>query len=226
MKKVNIRQAFTDAVDQTDPGLIRFEAQMFKWAKYIEKEIGSINGYPRAGKLYTVTGSTIVLPDNCLQVLRVVPGDYEDDINVYYRDINDVLIQTTEQTDYLDEVDIDYVWKPLDGQYISELFWEQIGNELNLVSTFTDQEITVIYNHLEKNDQGYYIVNDSHIDAITKYIVYMFGKKNLWNNFKSAKMIRTGAIEFVRELKRDYNIAIRNSRAEDGAETPFETEQY
>ena len=54
----------------------------------------------------------------------------------------------------------------------------------------------------------------------------MFGKKNLWNNFKSAKMIRAGALEFVRELKRDYNTAVRNSRAEDGAETPFETEQY
>lgn len=226
MKKVNIRQAFTDAVDQTDPGLMRFEAQMFKWAKYIEKEIGSINGYPRAGKKYTVTGSTVVLPDNCLQVLRVVPGDYEDDINVYYRTINDVLIQTSVQQDYLDGIDREYIWKPLAGEYVSELFWEQIGNELNLVSTFNGQEITLIYNYLEKNEQGYYVVNDSHIDAITKYIVYMFGKKNLWNNFKSARMIRAGAMQFVEGLKRDYSAAVRNSRAEDGAETPFETEQY
>lgn len=226
MKKVNIRQAFVDAVDQTDPTLMRFETQMFKWAKYIEKEIGSINGYPRAAKMYEVTGSIIELPDNCLEVLRVVAGDYEDDINVYYRDINQVLIQTTTQTDYIDGIDVDFIWKPLNATYVSEMFWEQIGNELNLVSDFTEQEITVIYNHLEKNDQGYYIVNDSHIDAITKYIVYMFGKKNLWNTFRSAKMLRTGAIEFVQDLKNDYNAAIRNSRAKDGAETPFETEQY
>ena len=226
MKKVNIRQAFIDAVDQTDSTLMRFEAQMFKWSKYLEKSIGSINGYPRAGKKYTVTGSTIVLPDDCLQVLRVVPGDYEEDINIYYRTINDVLVQRTTQTDYLDGIDLDLLWKPLEGSYVNELFWEQIGNELNLVSTFTAQEITLIYNKLEKNNEGYYIVNDSHIDAITKYIIYMFAKKNLWNSFKSVKMLRVGAMEFVKDLKRDYNIAIRNARALDGAETPFETEQY
>ncbi len=226
MKKVNIRQSFIDAIDQTDPTLMRFEAQMFKWSKYIEKNIGSVNGYPRAGKKYTVTGSTIVLPDECLQVLRVVPGNYEDDINIYYRTINDVLIQTTTQTDYLDGADIDYLWKPLEGSYVKSLFWEQIGNELNLVSTFTAQEITLIYNKLEKNDEGYYIVNDSHIDAITKYLIYMFAKKSIWTNFKSAKMLRAGAMEYVNELHRDYSVAVRNARAEDGKETPFETEQY
>ena len=226
MKKANIRQAILDAIDQTDPTLMRYEAQMMKWSKYIEKEIGSVNGYPRAAKLYEVTGSTIILPDDCLQVLRVVAGDYEDDINVYYRTWNDALIQTTTQTEYLDGVDIDWIWKPVDARYINEMFWEQVGNQLNLISTFTEQEITIIYNHLETNDQGYYLVNDSHLDAITKYIIYMFSKKSMWNNFKSAKMLRAGAMEFSRELKRDYHASIRNARAADGKETPFETEQY
>lgn len=226
MKKANIRQAIIDAIDQTDPSLIRFEGQMMKWSRYIEKEIGSKNGYPRAAKLYEVTGSIIDLPDDCLHVLRIVVGDYEDDINAYYKVWNDLLIQTTTQTDYLGGESIDYVWVPANTMYVNAMFWEQIGNQINLISEFTAQEITVIYNHLEKNNEGYYVVNESHLDAITKYIIYMFAKKNLWNTFKSAKMIRTGSLEYTRELKVDYNSAVRNARAEDGKETPFETEQY
>ena len=54
----------------------------------------------------------------------------------------------------------------------------------------------------------------------------MFGKKKNWKTFGGEKMLRAGAMEFVKDLKRDYHSAIRNARAEDGAETPFETEQY
>lgn len=226
MKKVNIRQSFIDAVDQTDPSLMRFEGQMMKWATYIEKEIGSINGYPRAGKLYTVTGSTIVLPDNCLQVLRILAGDYEEDLNAYYRSANYNMIQTSTQVGYADGIDIDYVWIPANVTAIPEMFWEQIGNEVNLIATYTNQEVTVLYNHLEKNDQGYYIVNESHLDPITKYIKYNFANKNLWRTFKSEKLLRASSMEFTKDLRREYHVAIRNARAEDARETPFETEQY
>lgn len=226
MKKVNIRQGILDAIDQTDPSLMRFEAQMMKWSRWVEKSIGSKNAYPRAGKAYELTGSVIELPDNSLQVLAVLIGDYEEDLNAIYRTVYGTQIQTTTQTDYLDGRDIDYIWQSLNATLVPETFWEQVGNELNLISEYTETTITVIYTHLEKNDQGYYIVNESHIDAISKYIIYMFSKKNLWRIFKSEKLLRASSIELSKEYKRDYHAAVRNARAEDGAETPFETEQY
>ena len=128
MKKVSIRQAIVDAIDETDPSANRYEAQMIKWAKYIEREIGSLNAYPRYAKLYEVTGHTIELPDNCLQVLAVIPGDYEDDVNAYYKTIEDSLIQTYETTVGENSTEMEFVLKPLNATFLNKLFWEQVGN--------------------------------------------------------------------------------------------------
>ena len=51
-------------------------------------------------------------------------------------------------------------------------------------------------------------------------------KKYYWKIFKSGTLLRQGHIATVKDLKADYSIAIRNARAEDGKETPFEKEQY
>ena len=42
MKRVSIRLATINAIEQSDENLSRYPNQMLKWAKYIEQEIGSL----------------------------------------------------------------------------------------------------------------------------------------------------------------------------------------
>lgn len=227
MKRISIRQAMIEAIEQTDEGLGRYPNQMLNWAKYIEKAIGSKNGYKVKSAASFVTGSSITLPDDCYSVLGIIPGNWEDETNIQYRNISNPMIQE----DILSGADVygrdlSKLWIPENTTWINETYWEIVGNEIQLINQYTNQELTLVYQYNETDDKGYWIVNESHIPAIAKYIVYMYSKKYLWKSLKGEKMLRQGTVMTVKDYKNEYNRAIRNARAEDGQETPFEKAQY
>lgn len=216
-----------DAIEQTDEGLGRFPNQMLKWAKYIEKSIGSKNGYKIKSVAMNVTGCILDLPADCYSVIGLIPGDYEDQCNIQYRNISFPVIQ--EDTILGGDVygrDLTRLWIPLNTIWVSRALWEETGDQLQLIQEYNDQVLTLVYQYNETDDKGFWIINESHLPAITKYIVYMYAKKYLWKSMKGEKMLRQGQIMTVKELEFDYNRAIRNARAQDGQETPFEQEQY
>lgn len=226
MKRIPIRQAIINAVEETDSNLARYPNQALKWAKYIEREIGSYNAHKIKAKTETLTGCYLNLPDDCYRVVGVFPGDWEDQCNIQYRNIVDPLIQedTVAGADVYDR-DLTKLWKPAESTWINELLWEEIAEQLHMIQQYENQQMTIVYRYIETDDRGYWIVNESHIDAITKFIKYKYAEKFRWNMLKSDKLLRSGHIQVLRDLEREYNIAVRSARAEDGSETPFETEQ-
>jgi hypothetical protein len=227
MKRVSIRSGFTDAIESSDDSLGRFPVQMMKWAKYIEKEIGSVKGHKVKAVTVTVTGCYINLPPDCYQVLGVFPGDYEDECNIQYRDITSPLIQE----DVIEGVDVygrdlTYLWVPMNTTWIKALAWEEVADQLHMIQKYDNQEMTLVYNYIETDQKGYWIVNESHIDAISKYIQFKFAKKFRWKMFKSDKLLRQGHMITLKDLEKDYNTAVRHARAEDGKEDPHEQAQY
>lgn len=220
MKKVPIRQAILDAIDQSDEQIGRYPNQLLKWGKYIEKEIGSLNGYPFKSKMFTVTGTMLDLPDDCYRVVCVLRGDWEEETNAHYLNIADIPIMVDEITE-----DISYVWMPLGSTYIQSQFWEEIGDQLQLINEFDADDLTLIYQYIPTDENGFWLVNESHLDAITKFLLYKIACKYRWRVFKSEKLLRSGHMVMVKELERDYNIAVRHARAEDGKESEFERVQ-
>jgi len=227
MKRLSIRQAMINAIEETDEVLGRYPNQMLKWAKYIEREIGSLNGYKVKSKLFTVTGCKIILPEDCYRVIGMFPGDHEDECNTQYRDITTPVIQEEDiiGADVYGR-DLSYLWIPLNTTWVSPIIYEEITDELHLIKEYENQELTLVYNYIETDEKGFWKVNESHIDAISKYIQYMYARKFRWKLFKSDKMLRQGHLATIEDLKRDYSIAVRSARAEDGKETPFEKTQY
>ena len=220
MKRVPIRQAILDAIDQSDEFIGRYPNQLLKWAKYIEKEIGSLNGYPFKAKTFTITGTILDLPDDCYRVIAVIQGNYEDQTNAHYLQLGNLPYQIDEVSD-----EISYVWAPENTTYVQSHFWEEIGDQLQLVREFEDQELTLVYQYIETDANGFWIVNESHLDAITKFILFKIAMKYRWKIFKSEKLLRSGHQMMVKDLERDYNIAIRHARAEDGKESEFDRQQ-
>jgi len=224
MKRISIRQPIIDAIDETDPSLSRFQSQMLKWAKYIEKEIGSKQGYKIKAQTYTPEGCTITLPDDCYRVLMILPGDYSDQCNAIYLDL--IWAQVRSDDPHYADDDYSWLWRPAETMMVKPYLWEEVADELNLLYDFSGSEITLIYQYIETDENGFWIINESHSDAIKKYVIYMNAKKYTWKQFKSDKLLRASNLQYMEELKRDYNIAIRHARAEDGRVTPFQKEQF
>jgi hypothetical protein len=226
MKRTSIRQALINAVESTDEGLSRYPNQMLKWAKYIEQEIGSKNAYKVKAAAQTVTGSYLLLPSDCYRVIGVFPGNFEDQANLQYRNIVFPLIRAEVIPDAdVYGRDLTKLWLPAETTWVKEFFYEEIGDQLHMIQQFEGQVMTLVYNYIETDDQGFWIVNESHIDAITKFLIYKYADKFKWKIFKSDKLLRQGHI-ITQDYKTDYNIAVRNARAEDGKETTFEKDQY
>jgi len=221
MKKVSIRQAILDAIGDTDEQMGRYPNQLLKWAKYIEKEIGSALGYPVKNEMQVITGCYLDLPADCYRVIGVIPGDWEDQLNIQYRDLKSPLYNIDEVSD-----EISYVWFPENTTWVNPTFWEEIGDQLHLIKEYEDQEMTLCYQYIPTDEKGFWMVNESHIDAIKKYLIYMMAYKFRWKIFKSDKLLRPGHIETLKDYKRDYSIAVRSARAEDGKESEFERVQY
>jgi hypothetical protein len=221
MKKVSIRQAILDAIGDTDEQMGRYPNQLLKWAKYMEKEIGSRLGYPIQNTLHNVTGCYLDLPANCYRVLGVVPGDHVDELNIQYLDLKNPLVSIDNVSN-----DICYVWQPQNSTWVSQLFWEEIGEQLHMIKDYEGQDMTLVSQYIPTDEKGFWLVNESHVDAIKKYMIYMMAYKFRWKMFKSDKLLRQGHIETLQELRRDYNIAVRSARAEDGKESEFERVQY
>lgn len=222
MKKVKIQQAILNAIDESDPSIARFQNQMMRWAKYIEKAIGSKLAYKYKAKKFTVNGCIIELPDDCYRPVMLLPGDYEDQCNVKYMTAGWIDVRS----DSRDTDDYSWLWKPMEVNEIDDYLWEEIGEELSLVNTYSDMEMTLVYQAVETDQMGFWLVNESHIDPMTKFILYKFAKKFKWKLFKSDKLLRSGHVEMVRELERDYSHAIRNARALDATDSSLERAKY
>jgi hypothetical protein len=227
MKRVNIKTGILRAIEETDEGLSRYPSQMMKWAKYIEREIGSKLGYKVKSKAIVVDGCYLDLPDDCYRVIGVFPGNHEDECNTQYRNIVSPIIQTDirEGADVYGR-DLEYIWVPRNTTWLSELAYEEIGNQLHMIEDYDQYEMTLVYNYNEIDQNGNWIINESHVEAISKYIQYMYARKHRWKMFKSDKLLRQGHVATLKDLERDYNLAIRHARAEDASESSLEKSKY
>jgi hypothetical protein len=227
MKRVGINLAFEDAIESTEQGLSRFPIQMLKWGKYIERAIGSKRGYKVKAKTFTVTGCSIELPDDFYAVIGIYLGDYEDECNVRYKDINvPSLSEDIRNNEDVYDRDLTFTWQPLNTTWVDEILYEEYGSELQFVNEYNDQKITLVYSYNEKDLKGNWIVNESHIMAISKYIQFRYAQKFRWKMFKSDKLLRSGHKMVLQDLETEYNREIRNARALDGAENSYERNQY
>ena len=219
MKRVSIREALTMAIDDSVPGIARHQNLMLKWAKKAERGIGSALGYKVKSKTINVTGSYLDLPEDCHSIIGVYPGDYEDQANIQYDALGYVRVEedTIEGADVYDR-DLTRYWVPVEVSWFYEHHYEEIGNQLHLIGDFTAEDFTLVYRYNETNINGDWIINESHIEALSLFIQYKYAQKFRWKFFLGDKLLRAGHNSFINELDFKYNQSIRGARAEDGAE--------
>lgn len=221
MKRISIKQAILDLIEETDPTVNKSIPLLVKWGKRLESRIGTPRGYNLRFKLITAVNNTIPLPDEAIIVQRVYKGDFTDQEEKYYKELSGHIIETY-------EIDgAEYYWASIDGtDMMYEMLWEEWGNEIRLLNDYDGYDFTVIYSYIELDNEGFPIVNESHIEAIKLYLKYKLVERMLWGVFKSNRMLRNNMLAYKEELKRDYKNEVRNARALDSQENIFEKEQY
>jgi hypothetical protein len=224
MKKYSIRQAVLNAIDETDDSIGRHMNTLLKWAKYCETCIGTLNGYPVRAELFTVHAAKITLPDSCYKVLCLIPGDYTSEVNLRFKDLNNIVINVDNRDgEFASTPSLEFVWSDTSWPRVPSMLWEEVGNELSIVDQYNDETVTLVYQYIQVDSRGYWLVNESHLEAIKKYLIYQVARKFLNNSFKSSKLTRAIDFQVVQEYKKDYSIAIRNARALDNEENPVDS---
>lgn len=210
MKKVNIQQALNNAIEETVDSNEKYMASMYKWACYIEKQIGSYYGYKLKALAKQITGVYYQLPEDCYRPIAVIPGNYEQQYNARFFGASEGIVTVETRDD-----DVELVWTPMNSSKLNEVFWAESGERLVLAEEFSNYILTLIYQYIETDPQGFWLVNESHIKAITDYLIYKLESKLLARKSKSQKMLRSGDVEYVRMLQNEYENSVRDARVQD-----------
>lgn len=223
MKKVSVKQAIIDAIELSEPGMGRHMNFLIKKAKYIEKKIGSNLAHPVKAVSVHVTGCQVDIPDNCYTVMSVLRGNYSERCNAEFMSHGTILM-----VEYDEDIDPSetFTWMPLELPYVRRALWREYGDSIHLVDEFNDEDVTIIFQEIETDPQGMWIVSESHIDAIMKFLIFIYAKKFQFKAMMSDKMVRSNYLQILAGYEREYSISVRNARSEDAREFPYRTEGY
>ena len=223
MKKISVNQAIIDAIELSEPGMGRHMNFLIKKAKYIEKAIGSNLAHPVKALNVHADECSIDIPDNCFSVMSVLLGSYADQCNAAFLSHGTILM-----VEYDEDIDPPetYTWIPAEFPYVRRMLWREEGGSINLVDQYKDKDITIIFQEIETDSNGMWLVSESHIDAITKFLIFSYAKKYQFKAMMSDKMVRNNYLQQVASYERDYSIAVRSARADDAREFPYRTEGY
>lgn len=223
MKKVSVKQAIVDAIEMSEPGMGRHMNFLIKRSKYIEKKIGSNLAHPVKALSVHVSGCQVGIPNNCYAIICVLRGNYEERCNAEFMSHGNTLM-----VEYDEDIDPPetFTWIPLELPYIRRTLWREYGDSIHMVDEFDDEDVTIIYQEIQTDPDGSWIVSESHIDAITKFLIHQYAKKFQFKAMMSDKMVRNNYLQILAGYERDYSIAVRNARSEDARDFPYRTEGY
>lgn len=210
MKRITISKSITDFAEDNDFPLSDI-ATLMKWAINCEKKMSKYGHYFKC-ELHTITESYISLPDSVVDVHKIFFGDVTDEFERVFSNSN--TIRMTEET----VSGIEYAWSSLNGVQLNELLWEWANGNINFTTNYDGEEVTVFFTELEKNDEGFIIVNESHIEAIQAYLKFKIAEREEFKR-NMGRAADGNFMRYTRELKLEYARKLRDAAAQDTRES-------
>jgi len=229
IKRVSILQTITDFAEKTDDPIAKDHLLLMKLAKRVEREINTFRSRTLKAFTQTVDGTTLDLPLDTFKVEKVYPGDLTDDIANYYLDLqplNAANVQYSQldiqrNSSYI--IQEDFLWANLDRYlWLDTKLWDIVNEQLVFPSGYVNHDMTIFYRAWEVDGNGYILINESHVDAISAYFKYYIAERTNWKRFRSQRMIRGGEVSFERDLKQDYLFARSRAKSDDLERTPMD----
>jgi hypothetical protein len=221
MKRYPITEALLRLGIDTDEDISNQRITLLRWAKEAEKKIGGVYSLQRKAITATVEDNSITFPQDAITIINVLYGDQTEECLRFYE-------ETTDYATNYSPIGVDdnsgvegYFWDGMNGQtntVLTKLPFEIEAENINLMSGYDGETVTIQYWQHEVDIHGNVMVNESHLDAIVYYLQHKLMHKNLWTSMRSDRGTRQDLMMLTDKYKLEFRSALRRARAEDATE--------
>ncbi len=151
-----------------------------RWAVEAEREIGSYYGWKKQNAVLTGVGCIAYLPCQAMRVQYVIMGDHGCDCGDLVRSVSTFasnVSATVNDTFFV-------VDKPTEEFMCGGINWEVQNNKLVFQGSVDGQKLTIQYLGYELDCDGFPMVNENHIVAISNYIKWKFAERSRFSPIK------------------------------------------
>jgi hypothetical protein len=218
-KLISIKNPIVDAMDQLGIDYIQDIPVFTRWAVLAEKNIGSYFQFELKRKVIDIVGCTACLPEDAAFLQMAILGDLGDDCaNLFTTACSQVALSSAtlnasaETTTFL-IVDMGTGYT----SYIGSIPHVVQNNKVILNQNLDGQSLTVQYLGYKCDEEGFLMVGENHIQAITWFIIWRY----------YFRMKRKNSLDYgqMNKAEQEWHRECANSRARDGAPTDSEQQE-
>lgn len=189
------------------------------WVAEADEKIGSFYSYEKKIKVLDVSDCKVELPCDVVAVMAIIIGDHGCECDTKFDNFYSSVDDFTSVNVNVNGVGFAVV----DGggglnslgnhpTYVIQ------GNNLVFDHKLNQGKVTVQYLGYILDDDGFIMVNDTHVDAIAQYIEMKQALRSRWTPSKEISINETA----IREMTKEWHRKCRHARAEDAK--PSESE--
>lgn len=209
-KLVSIKEAFLQAVEDTDENTKKMYPVLARWAKQKDQRIGGFYNYQRRYKLLEITNDVQVkLPESAVHVNAILMGDHMDNVPDVFNGVPTYNVST-------DGNNLTYRWEDISdyNNIVACYPWYIQNNTIIFERKPNETEVTIDLLEYPTDKDGFIMVMESHIDPLAKGLIWEMSKKELWHRFRKDRL--TGAnMKYIKELESEYRRAVRQIKSDD-----------
>ncbi len=188
-KLVSIKSAVQDTFEDTGIDITKDIPVFTRWAVNAEKEIGSFYSYRKKTSVLTINQCRAKLPCDAMSVQIVVSGDQGCDCADLFNRcslLGDNSFPVTPLTTFsnLNSFLIIDSTLGLNNLCFGNISWSIQNDNLVFNQNLDGQKVTIQYLGLETDCDGFPMICENHLEAITEFIMYKYCIRSRFSSMK------------------------------------------
>jgi hypothetical protein len=218
-RKVSIKIPVFQFIEDIGLDKTRMTPLLKRWCVEADRDIGSYYAYKRKICVLDVNECTAELPCSAVGVLAWINGDHGCDCGLLFKSCYQTGIASGYATTGLNGFEfVDVVGHQGSCQCIP-VGWEIQNNNIVFNKKFpADSKITVQYLGYEEDAEGFPLINENHLTAMSAHMEWRLAKQSRWK-----PTLKTQNENAIKEMERTWNKKCRQARADDAQ--PSESER-
>ena len=209
-RKISLKKALMNVVDETSEDIARELPLMQKWAIKCNNEIDSLNQQVRGITVLEVHGCTATIPYYVNNVVSILLGDRGCDCDKFW---NLKTAGSNFGEHHLNDSGFSDIRFSIDGfNNGHELSYSIQNDTIVFTHDMEGKKVTLLTLGYELDADGLPLVSENNVDAIVKYVELQMTKRDLWKAKKKGAPI--GQLkQDILDLTNEVNFYVRRARA-------------
>jgi len=208
-RKVSIKTTIQQAMDNMGIEDTRDLPIFQVWAVDADRKIGSFYSYKKKIVVLDVKDCRVKLPCDAVAVLGLLLGDHGCDCGLFFTKAFSLFGAPFRGS--MDSASGFLVIDALSSNIsCTSVKWKIQDNCIVFSGNYNGNKVTIQYLGYQTDDEGWPMVNENHIDAISQYIEYKNALRHRWRPVEY--QISENAIL---QMKREWGRKLRDARADD-----------